>query len=79
MQTVTATVNIPGKLSAPCKDCSSRQVGCHSICHDYIDYSMLNLERNAMVRTAKDVDTGLTDLAISGRYKYLRSHGAKHR
>lgn len=26
-------------MIAPCKDCATRSVGCHSVCAKYIDYS----------------------------------------
>lgn len=33
-------------MSAPCKDCERRYLGCHSECKDYIEYSR---ERNEML------------------------------
>ncbi|MBR2388178.1 MAG: hypothetical protein IKB02_05350 [Clostridia bacterium] len=33
-------------MSAPCKDCERRYLGCHSECADYIKYSR---ERNEML------------------------------
>lgn len=36
-------------LKAPCKDCKKRQIGCHSVCSDYIAY---NNEREFLRKTS---------------------------
>ena len=35
-------VRITRMIQAPCKDCSDREIGCHSSCRRYIDFQSLN-------------------------------------
>lgn len=35
-------------MQAPCKDCTDRQLGCHSVCEKYKEYAKQNEERRKL-------------------------------
>ena len=35
-------------MQAPCKDCTDRQLGCHSVCEKYKEYAKHNEERRKL-------------------------------
>lgn len=40
-------------MTAPCKDCKDKRVGCHSTCPKYIEYTKLNEQRKQAYQKAK--------------------------
>ena len=43
----------------PCKDCTDRQIGCHSTCNKYTDYVEQNEKRKAQLREIQALDNAL--------------------
>lgn len=38
---------------APCKECLNREVGCHAVCKDYIQFQSDKLDETNMIRESK--------------------------
>ena len=38
------------RVQAPCKDCSNRELGCHSTCEKYIQYQKDNIAESQVRR-----------------------------
>lgn len=56
-------------MNAPCKDCSDRQVGCHSTCEKYIVFSKEKRQRNEIIKKAKHEQ----NLFYSPYHRYKRN------
>lgn len=56
-------------ISAPCKDCAERQIGCHSSCEKYQNFCRENEARREAERQAKILDY---DEAFIKRMRRLR-------
>lgn len=49
------------KVKSPCYKCEDREVGCHSKCERYIDFSTKHQEENEAIRRAKEEDWRIRD------------------
>lgn len=58
-------------MVAPCKDCTERQMGCHSTCPKYKQYQEWNEERKAIVAANK--------APILSEYDFSFNPGKRHR
>lgn len=58
-------------MNAPCKDCSDRQVGCHSACEKYLDFRKEVDEINKIKFAEKEQRRFIAEhnLALSKRTK----------
>lgn len=64
-------------MTAPCKDCERREVGCHAKCKEYLDYHEYN-ERMLHKRYIMCICTRMSDThvkQIRNRRNYRRKFG----
>jgi len=60
-------------MKVPCKDCEKRQLGCHSTCEDYKEFSKYCAEKNAFLRNTKVNEMGYA-MAKRERLKKYRNN-----
>lgn len=56
-----------------CKDCTSRHVGCHATCKEYIEEKRKRDERNEKIRTLKHQESEATGVVVES----MRKRGKK--
>ena len=45
---------------APCRDCKDREIGCHSTCERYKEFTEVNERRKEEIRKDKEVNNIIT-------------------
>ena len=60
---------IPVAFASPCKNCTEREMGCHSKCEKYKGYSIALSEK----RKADHAERIISDYVISEKIKNMRS------
>lgn len=66
-------------MKAPCRDCTERQLGCHSDCEKYINYRKWQDETNAKIRKEKDAVNDWATFRGNAHASHIKSHSAKDR
>ena len=61
------------KPTAPCMDCSARNIGCHGICDRYKAYTEAHDELKESIRKQKFVHNSLKDMHKEQYARYLRN------
>ena len=61
------------KPTAPCMDCSDRNIGCHSMCDRYKAYTEAHEELKESIRKQKFVHNSLKDMHKEQYARYLRN------
>lgn len=51
-------------IKMPCKGCEKRNLGCHDICADYIEYKKRAADINDLVATKKKHESACVTVAI---------------
>ena len=64
-------------LSAPCKDCGDRVIGCHSTCDKYKQFSDERKEYVRKVKACKRKEREYMEVKQTSIYKSLRNAGKK--
>ena len=64
-------------LSAPCKDCVNRTVGCHSTCDKYRKFADEHKEYVRKVNACRRKDREYIEARQASIYKSLRNAGKK--
>ena len=64
-------------LSAPCKDCADRAVGCHSACDKYKQFVNERKEYVQKVKACRRKDREYIEARQASIYKSLRNAGKK--
>ena len=64
-------------LSAPCKDCVDRAVGCHSTCDKYRQFANDRKEYAQKVKACRRKDREYIEARQESIYKALRNAGKK--
>ena len=64
-------------LSAPCKDCGDRVIGCHSTCDKYKQFSYEHKEYVRKVNACRRKDREYIEARQASIYKSLRTAGKK--
>ena len=64
-------------LSAPCKDCVDRDVGCHSTCDQYKKFANDRKEYVRRVNACRRKDREYIEARQASIYKSLRNAGKK--
>lgn len=64
-------------LSAPCKDCVGRVVGCHSTCDQYKKFSNERKEYVRKVNACRRKEREYMEVKQASIYKSLRNAGKK--
>lgn len=64
-------------LSAPCKDCGDRVVGCHSTCDKYKQFADERKEYVQQVKACRRKDKEYMEVRQASIYKSLRNAGKK--
>ena len=62
------------ELTSPCKDCDSRQVGCHGSCEEYIEYLAKRRAEWEQIQTEKDKDRWLDSYEVRRAERFRRAH-----
>lgn len=60
-------------MTAPCKDCSDRGLGCHASCDKYIAYRKMQDEYNDKNRALNEVGDYRKRSIIKTKYKHVES------
>lgn len=58
-------------MEGPCRDCTRREITCHSTCKEYQQYKSTQDEKKARIRQNKALYE-ITDPRIQGRYTTMR-------
>ena len=64
-------------LSAPCKDCGDRVIGCHSACDKYKKFANERKEYVRKVNACRRKDREYIEARQASIYKSLRNAGKK--
>lgn len=64
-------------LSAPCKDCDDRAIGCHSTCDKYRQFAEERKEYVRKVKACRRKDREYMEARQASIYKSLRNAGKK--
>lgn len=56
--------NVLQGITAPCKDCEDRKIGCHGTCEKYKDFKTTIETEKAKIRNAYDTEIKLDDSAM---------------
>ena len=64
-------------LSAPCKDCGDRVIGCHSTCDKYKQFANERKEYVRKVNACRRKDREYIEARQASIYKSLRNAGKK--
>ena len=64
-------------LSAPCKDCGDRVIGCHSTCDKYKQFASDRKEYVRKVKACRRKDREYIEARQASIYKSLRNAGKK--
>ena len=64
-------------LSAPCKDCGDRVIGCHSTCEKYKQFASERKEYVRKVKACRRKDREYVETRQASIYKSLRNAGKK--
>ena len=64
-------------LSAPCKDCGDRVIGCHSTCDKYRQFVNERKEYVQKVKACRRKDREYIEARQASIYKSLRNAGKK--
>ena len=64
-------------LSAPCKDCGDRVIGCHSTCDKYRQFANERKEYVRKVKACRRKDRDYIEARQASIYKSLRNAGKK--
>ena len=64
-------------LSAPCKDCGDRVIGCHSTCDKYRQFANERKEYVRKVKACRRKDREYIEARQASIYKSLRNAGKK--
>ena len=64
-------------LSAPCKDCGDRVIGCHSTCDKYKQFADERKEYVRKVKACKRKEREYMEVKQTSIYKSLRNAGKK--
>ena len=64
-------------LSAPCKDCGDRGIGCHSTCDKYKQFADKRKEYVRKVKACKRKEREYMEVKQTSIYKSLRNAGKK--
>ena len=64
-------------LSAPCKDCGDRVIGCHSTCDKYKQFADERKEYVRKVKACRRKDREYLEARQASIYKSLRNAGKK--
>ena len=64
-------------LSAPCKDCGDRVIGCHSTCDKYKQFADERKEYVQKVNACRRKDREYIEARQASIYKSLRNAGKK--
>ena len=64
-------------LSAPCKDCCERGIGCHSTCDKYKQFEDERKEYVQKVKACRRKDREYIEARQASIYKSLRNAGKK--
>ena len=64
-------------LSAPCKDCGDRVIGCHSTCEKYKQFASERKEYVQKVKACRRKDREYVEARQASIYKSLRNAGKK--
>lgn len=57
----------------PCKDCTKRQLGCHSTCKDYIEWNKAHLKEKARLQEKERLDNASISMDESISRKHTRA------
>ena len=60
-------------ITAPCKDCTDRILGCHSLCNKYKEFKERVDSTNTMIRDSKKIYKMHSDYVLEQKEKYRRS------
>ena len=60
-------------MTAPCKDCPDRSLGCHASCSKYISYRKMQDEYNDKNRALNEVGDYCKRSIIKTKYKHVES------
>ena len=64
-------------LSAPCKDCGDRVIGCHSTCEKYKQFASERKEYVRKVNACRRKEREYMEVKHASIYKSLRNAGKK--
>ena len=62
-------------IQEPCKDCSDREIGCHSSCRRYIDFQYLNQKEHDEVYKRKQIMHMVSERKVRAYEKKRRKQG----
>lgn len=62
------------RLIAPCKNCTDRVVGCHSVCNEYLEYEQERIKQKDMIDREKQLKGQIYSFRSEQIYKAMRSH-----
>ena len=59
------------RCTPPCKDCTDREIGCHSNCEKYIEWKNEHNRKREVLRKDEDIKDFIEDLKYRRYEKYL--------
>lgn len=61
------------KNPSPCKDCESRNIGCHASCDNYKSWKSAERERSEKIRKEKDRICGFNGYKVERCFEYQKA------